>query len=378
MLKFAKEHHQEILSIADKLCECLGFKKTAEFIRVVQFVANYVEQVAAAMEKTYNEDLQAAWNSQGQNFNRKQFDHEYGVQGKSMENFIRSVLENYNTYELIPVLKAAYQRMFSLATQCEMSEQQIDMQKFAKEHYQKILSIAVELCKSLGFKKTAEFIRVEQFVANYVEQVAAAMEKRYNEDLQAAQNSQGQNFNREQFDHEYRAQGKSTKNFISSVLENYNTIKVILVLKAEYQRIFPPKENPSDTEGNAEDGSVVTENNSHTSLDSNLDGEGEVVCTDASSVTNVCSFDETTGADQEADVLYKKHRDFNKYGDLSDNEIYMIVQEVTGLYLYEGNSGLYRHSEATYVSVTDPHIEPLTVIISSNKHNNTVTACLIV
>jgi uncharacterized protein YozE (UPF0346 family) len=28
------------------------------------------------------------------------------------------------------------------------------------------------------------------------------------------------------------------------------------------------------------------------SPDSNLDGEGEVVCTDASSVTNVCSFDE--------------------------------------------------------------------------------------
>jgi hypothetical protein len=158
--------------------------------------------------------------------------------------------------------------------------------------------------------------------------------------------------------------------------------------------MFPPEENPSDIEGNAEDGSLVTESSSHTSLhneshsssdnmtdpssDSNIDGEGEDARTDASSVKDVCSIDETTGADPEADVLYKKHRDFNKYGDLSDNEIYMIVQDVTGLYLYEGNSRLHRHDEATYVSVTDPHIIPLTIIICSNKHNHTVTASLIV
>lgn len=56
----------------------------------------------------------------------------------------------------------------------------------------------------------------------------------------------------------------------------------------------------------------------------------------------------------------------------------MIVQEVTGLYLYEGNSRLYRLGEVAYVSAIDPNIVPLTVIISSNRHNNTVTAGLIV
>jgi hypothetical protein len=282
---------------------------------------------------------------------------------------------------------------------CKMSDRQIDtltfcMRNFAKEHYRKILSIAVDLCESLGFKRTAEFIRVVQFVANYVEQVVADVQKRYKEDLQAAQNSQGQNFNREQFDHEYHVQGNSTENIIRSVLENYNTYELIPVLKAAYQRIFPPEENPSDFEGNATDESVVTDQNARTSPPtesdssshnmaypspaSNLNGEDEVVQTDDSSVTNVCSSDETTGAGQEADVLYKKHRDFNKYGDLSYNEIYMIVQELTGLYLYEGNSRLYRHGEATYVSVTDPHIIPLTVVIYSNRHNHTVTAGLIV
>jgi hypothetical protein len=293
---------------------------------------------------------------------------------------------------------------------CKMNDRQIDtltfcMLKFAKEHHQKILSSAVDLCDCLGFKRTAEFIRVVQFVANYVEQVAAAVEERYREDLQAAQNSQGQNFNREQFDHEYHVQGKSTENFVRSVLENYNTYELIPRLKAAYQRMFPPEENPSDFERNARDESVVTDHNSHTSPhiesdsssdnmtdpspdssdnmtdpspDSNLGGEDKVVRADASSFTNGCSIDEATGADQEADVLYKKHRDFNKYGDLSDNEIYMIAQELTGLYLFEGNSRLYRHGEATYVSVTDPHIEPLTVIISSNRHNHTVTAGLIV
>jgi hypothetical protein len=200
---------------------------------------------------------------------------------------------------------------------CKMSDQQIDtltfcMRKFAKEHHQKILSIAVELCDSLGFKRTAEFLAVVQFVANYVEQVVADLEKRYKEDLQAAQNSQGQNFNREQFDHEYHVQGKGTKNFIRSVLENYNTYELIPHLKAAYQRMFPVEENPSDFEGNAADESVVTDHNSHTSLhtesgsssdnmadpspDGNIDGEGKVVRTDASSVTNVCSIDETTGS----------------------------------------------------------------------------------
>ena len=281
----------------------------------------------------------------------------------------------------------------------KMSDRQIDtltfcMRKFAKEHYQKILSIAIDLSEILGFKRTAEFLRVVQFVANYVEQVAAELERRYKEDLQAAQNTQGQNFNREQFDHDYHVQGKSTKNFIRSVLENYNTYELIPRLKLAYQRMFPPEKNASDFECNATDESMVTDHNSYTSPrtesdsssdnmadpfpDNNHDGEGKGVHTDASSVTNVWSIDETTGADKEADVLYKKQRDFSKYGELSDEEIYVIVQELTGLYLYEGNARLYRLGEATYVSVTDPHIEPLTVIISSNRHNHTVTADLIV
>lgn len=264
---------------------------------------------------------------------------------------------------------------------CKMTEQQIDvltfsLRKLAKEHHQTILSIATELCEVLGFKKTAEFLRVVQFLANYVEQVAAEMEKRYEKDLLAAQNSQGQNFNREQFDHEYHVQGKDKKNFVRSVVENYNTLEIIPYLKAAYQRMYPPEECPSDIEDNAEDGSEATDHNSHTSPHTESDYSSDKMA-DASSDTNVCSSDETTGADQEADVLYKKHRDFSKFGALSDDEIYMIVQEVTGLHLYEGNSGLHRLGEAAYVSVTDPHIIPLTVIISSNRHNNTVTAGLI-
>jgi len=316
-----------------------------------------------------------------------------------MQNFCqeRNIVFSSQRAETVASIKAMGSDRNSVL--CKMSEQQIDvltffMRGFAKEHHRTILSIAVELCESLGFERTAEFLRVVEFVANYVEQVAAALEKRYKEDLQAARNSQGQNFNREQFDHEYHAQGKSTENFIRSILENYNSYELIPCLKAAYHRMFPPEEKPPDNEGNAEDGSVVTDHNSctssHTGSDSssdnmtdpspysNLDGESEVVRSDASSGTNVCNIDGTAGADQEADVLYKKHRDFSKYGDLSDDEIYMIVQEVTGLHLYVGNSSLYRLGEAAYVSVTDPHIIPLTVIISSNRHNNTVTAGLIV
>jgi hypothetical protein len=304
---------------------------------------------------------------------------------------------------------------------CKMSDQQIDtltfyIRKLAKEHHQEILTIAIKLSDSLGFKRTAEVLRVVQFVVNYVEQVVNEVERRYQEDLRNAQSAQGQNFNREQFDHEYHIQGKSTENFLRSVLENYNTLEMIRVLREEYQRWYPSEGNPSDIKGNAEG------HNSHTASDSSSDNMADAssdnmadaasdnmadassdnmadACSDnmadassdnmadassdnmadaSSSVTNVCSVDKTTVVDEEADVLYKKHRDFNQYGDLSDNDIYEIVREVTELYLFEGNSELHRLEEATYVSVTDPHIEPLTLIISSNRHNQTVTARLIV
>jgi hypothetical protein len=310
--------------------------------------------------------------------------------------------------ETVASMKAVSSHMDNERVLCKMNNQQINtltfcLRNFAKEHHQRILSIAIELSEMLGFNRTAEFLRVVQFVANYVEQVAADMEERYQADLWSAQNSQGQNFNREQFDHEYHIQGNRMDNFIKCVLTNYNTYNILPHLKEAYQRMFPSEANPSDVDGNSEDESVVTGSNSCTSArtdsdsssdnvadpfpevgksddspSSDPDGEGEVVHTGASSVTNVCSIGEPTGSDQEAYVLYKEHRDFKKYGDLSHDEICVILQEVTGLHLFEGNTRLYRHGEATFVSVTDPHIIPLTVMICSDRQNDIVTACLIV
>ena len=306
--------------------------------------------------------------------------------------------------ETVASIKTISSSMSKESVLCKVNDWQINaltfyMKNFAREHYNRILNFAVELCECLGFKKTAEFLSIVQFVANYVEQVVAVMEEKYQADLQAAQRSQGQNFNREQFDYEYLIQGNRRENFIRCVLTTY---ELLPKLKAAYLLIFPSKAKPSDSEGNAEDESVATENKScafpHTksdsssdnmtdtspelcqsdhSFDSNLDGEGECVRTDVSSVTDVCSTDETAGADEEADVLYKQHRDFEKYGDLSDNEIYVLVQEVTGLYLYEGNTRLYQCDGATFVTVTDPHIIPLTVVIYSDKVNRIVTAGLV-
>jgi hypothetical protein len=248
---------------------------------------------------------------------------------------------------------------------------------FSKEHHKSILSVALKLSELLGFKRTAEFLRVVEFVVNYVQEVSSEMETKYQADLQRAQNSQGDNFNREQFDYEYHIQGNRMQHFITTVLTNYNTVEALRYLKAAFVCLFPPT---TESGGNAEDESLTGNSSTGPSDGSNSDSEVKAIHKDVSSTENVCST-EVKGTDEETDditrSLYTKHKDFGK-ADLSEYEIYMIAREVTGLYLYEGNASLFRDGSFTFVCVTDPHIEPVTVMVNSNTHTNTVTASIII
>jgi hypothetical protein len=112
MWNFAKEHHQLIIDVSVKLAESLGFKKTAEFLHVVQFFVHYIHQVVDEVEAKYQNDLRFAQTSQGENFNREQFDSEYHIQGNRMQHFITTVLTNYNTLEALAYLKVAFSSFY--------------------------------------------------------------------------------------------------------------------------------------------------------------------------------------------------------------------------------------------------------------------------
>jgi hypothetical protein len=279
-----------------------------------------------------------------------------------------------------------------------MKDGQVDtltsyMWNFAKEHHQKILDISVKLAESLGFKKTAEFLRVVEFFVQYIRQVVGEVEEKYQSDLQIAQTSQGENFNREQFDNKYHIQGNRMQNFITTVLTNCNTPEALRCLKAAFLRFMKAlsESEGSDKKGADSSSHVETtgtgqgaDSNSHietTGTDQGAGGNSHIETTGTDQGVGGNSYIETTGGDQGADdnsqILYKKCRDFKNNGDLSDNEIYMIAQEVTGLYLYEGNAELFRDGMVSFVTVTNPHNEPFTVIVNSNVHDGTVTASLV-
>jgi hypothetical protein len=250
---------------------------------------------------------------------------------------------------------------------------------FAKEHHQIILSISIDLAESLGFKRTAEFIRVVKFVVNYVQQVVNELEEKYQRDLHSAKTEQGADFNIEQFNNEYHIQGKRIQHFITAVLTNYNTPSAMAYLKAAFLRVWTVA--ASENGGNVAEGA-----DSSPQVETDVTDQGadcnpkvETMVTDQGTESNLHVETVVTGqgTDDSSQLFYKKHRDFKNYGNLLIDEIYMIAQEVSGLSLHAGNARLFRDGMVAFVTVTDPHIEPVTVIISSNINEGTVTASLV-
>jgi hypothetical protein len=255
------------------------------------------------------------------------------------------------------------------------------MMDFAKEHHDAILRISIKLSDLLGYKKTSEVLDVVRFVLTYVKGVLSEVELRYQEDLTNAQTLLGDKFNREEFDLEYHIQGNRRDHFIRTVLTNYNTVEALKYLMEAFERLFGSAARESNSGDNAGVDSVAENASTGLSHDSNLDSGDEAIHKDASTTENVCSSDEVKVIDEESDdktqSLYKKYRDFKRDGDLSNSEIYEIVREVTGLYIHKRDTMLFRDGAHTYVWITDPRIEPITVIVYSNTHTNTVTASII-
>ncbi|PNF18695.1 hypothetical protein B7P43_G04997, partial [Cryptotermes secundus] len=129
---FAQEHHQKILDISIKLAEGLGFKKTAEFLHIVEFFVQYINEMVNEVEAKYQSDLKNAQSSQGNNFNRAQFDENYHNQGDRRQNFIRVVLTNYNTVEAMGYVKKACQLFMKVAL--SESRDSVEMEADSNSH----------------------------------------------------------------------------------------------------------------------------------------------------------------------------------------------------------------------------------------------------
>jgi hypothetical protein len=113
---FAKEHHNVILGISIELAESLAFKKVAEFLRIVQFVVNKVQEVAKILHEKYQEDMQFAQTSQGAASSREQFDNECHIEGKRLQHFITTVLTTFCTPEALESLRTTYEHFSKAAT----------------------------------------------------------------------------------------------------------------------------------------------------------------------------------------------------------------------------------------------------------------------
>ncbi|XP_069701501.1 uncharacterized protein [Periplaneta americana] len=264
-----------------------------------------------------------------------------------------------------------------------MTASQIDMLSrllinFAKEYHAEIISVAIKVAEGLGYEKTADILKVVQFVVNYVKQVVSEVERKYQEDLRAAQLARGADFNREQFDRDYHIQGNRFQHFTSAVLTNYNTYEAIRMLEDLYIRYNEKKDDGSSDEKSGKTGGKFTAGAGTSGSNGNKREEPEgsdTVDVKPSSVEEACG---VTEPDENGDCwLYKQYRNFKKHGDPSDEEIYEIAQEVTGLYLFKGNSLLSRCDNEAFISVNDSHVEPLTVMICFNRNEEIITASII-
>ena len=330
MCQFAIEHRHEILNIAKNLAEMMGCHKAAEIINIADFLANYVEQVTTEVEAKYQKDLAAAERSQGRDFNREKFDMEYNIQGNRRNHFINTVLSNYNTYQTLYVLKASYSKLVSEKAASdtwkpdfEPLDQMEFLKHFTKEHRIKIIHISMNICDMMGLRSDPILNEVIKFVASNIEKHLSELDVKYKESVKEAMHQEGENFSQKEFDKKHQIEGDKRNLFLTNIISKFDDYGQLKNLKTAYQEscLQPgPSEEMS---------------------------------------------------------LYCEKRDFEKQGELTDQEMFNIAQELTGLYLFEGNTILLRDGAVAFVTINDPHIEPVTIMFHNNIVNNSVNATII-
>ncbi|KAJ9598790.1 hypothetical protein L9F63_026676, partial [Diploptera punctata] len=342
LLKYTIEHRKEIIIIARNIAEMMECHNTAEIIKIVDFVANYVEEVAGEVEKKYQQDLSAAQREQGKNFNREKFDIDYNIRGDRRNHFIKTVITSYNTYEVLKHLKITYSNLkknintrttdnvpVESQPNMELADSTEYLKQFAKQHRHRIISIAESICDILKLRSRQELRSVISFVAARIENILAKMEIKYKDNLTETMEKEGENFNKQTFDKKYNIVGERREHFVENIINNLKDFEQLKQLKTAYEESYSQSKMEPEP---AQSGSPI---------------------------------------------LYTEERNFKVQGDLTDEELYNVAAEVTGLYLFKGNATLFRDGVVSFVNITDSHMEPITIVITSDSNNNKVNATLL-
>ncbi|XP_066997091.2 uncharacterized protein [Anabrus simplex] len=115
MSNYDKNLHLPIVEVASLLFEQIALFKINWFLRILDFVCKIVCNIASEIEERYKDDLKAAEEELGADFDQQQFDRHYFIRGKRFDHFCSIVLEKSLDPLAIVSLKNS---LFSLTTNC--------------------------------------------------------------------------------------------------------------------------------------------------------------------------------------------------------------------------------------------------------------------
>ncbi|XP_068087029.1 uncharacterized protein [Anabrus simplex] len=111
--------------------------------------------------------------------------------------------------------------MLAIATIYGPANIYVIMKNFDKSLHQRLFEVAVKISELLECSPARTFFDILGSVCNYVQDLASQMERKYQEDLEKAKAEAGEDFNQQEFDRNYKIEGKRYSHFCSIILESF-------------------------------------------------------------------------------------------------------------------------------------------------------------
>ncbi|XP_067013230.2 uncharacterized protein [Anabrus simplex] len=241
------------------------------------------------------------------------------------------------------------QRVLQLTMLYEMADVCKILMNVDKKLHLRLLEAAVRLSEILGWTNESNFVKVLNFVLRTVYNIASKMEEKYQEDLQWSKCEKGSDFDQDEFDRNYKISGKRFDHFCSVVLEQFVSEPLILdSLKAAFQLGRDFNYGTDNVKDKTEDSSIL-QSAVETEKVLQYSGNG----------------------------TFTKARPFWVNGSLktlSEDEIFDIVQEVTGFLVDATNCFIDFEGMHANATAKSPDGGATYVVIRCNVEEDTVTA----
>ncbi|XP_067013132.1 uncharacterized protein [Anabrus simplex] len=218
-----------------------------------------------------------------------------------------------------------------------------------KKLHLRLVEAAVRLSEILGRTNESNFVKVFNFVLRKVYNIASQMEEKYQEDLQWSKCEKGSDFDQDEFDRNYKISGKRFDHFCSVVLEQSVSEPLILNSLKEAFRLGRDFNYGTDNVKDKMEDSSIPQSAVETEKVLQYSGNG----------------------------TFTKARPFWVNGSLktlSEDEIFDIVQEVTGFLVDATNCFIDFEGMHANATAKSPDGGATYVIIRCNVEEDTVTA----